>query len=261
MKRLPKRAFTIVELMVALSVLVILASVTAIYFGSTRRNSRDARRKADVQTITSAVSQYTVVSGTTFIHASGLTCTLPDEKNPANVPNFATNPGCVGASGRGYGKMNLKNATSSGYATNAGRAYAPMSIGESLVNDRYLTKMPQDPNAGSNSFTDPDAPDYVLIRACIVSGIQEVGTRGTVFGVWTPLENVPTDQEEANSDRYPGGKLAGPVGGGGTYVFDFAAQQTEWQSGAFYFNGFAAGNGITKVVGAAPCATVGPKPA
>jgi prepilin-type N-terminal cleavage/methylation domain-containing protein len=249
----PKRGFTIIELMVATAILVILASVTILFLGTTRRNSRDARRKADVQTISSGISQYTVIAGTTFIKVAGQQCNLPDEINPATV---GTGAGCVGASGRSYGKMNLKgdgvNVTSSGYATNPGRVYMTISIGKALLDAGYLTSMPQDPLAKVSDTTNPNAPDYVLIRACAVTGEQQVGTRGTVFAVWTSLENGPTDQEKANSDHYPGGRLAGPTGAG-TYVYDFAAQQSEWLSGAYYVNGFGVGNGITKVAGAQPC--------
>jgi hypothetical protein len=169
------------------------------------------------------------------------------------VPSAASNPGCVGASGRSYGKINLKNATSSGYATNPGRAYVAHSIGDALLAGGYLTHVPQDPfSQGSANLTNPNAADYVLIRACIATGVQQVGSRGTVFAVWTALENDPTSQEQANAVRYPGGREAGPTNLAATYVYDFAAQQTEWQSGAFYFKGFAVGNGVTKVAGL-PC--------
>lgn len=236
--------------MVAIAILTILSAITTIYFGTIRRNSRDAQRKAGAQTISSGITHMTVVAGTNFIKVTGQVCNLPDQINPANVPNSAANPGCVGASGRSYGKMNLKNATSSGYATNPGRQYTATTIGEALVGGGYLTKMPQDPLAQAGVFNNPNAPDYVLIRAC-TSGYQQVGSVGSLFGVWTPLENTPTSEESSNSDRYPGGKLAGPTGGSGTYIYDFAAQQTEWQLGAYYFKGFAVGNGITKVVASA----------
>lgn len=247
-----RRGFTIIELMVAIAILLILASLTVLALGSTRRNSRDSRRKADAQTIAAGMSQYTVVAGTTFVKLGSQTCVLPDEVNPATTPDPASNRGCVGASGRSYGKMNLSSATSSGYANNAGRTYLG-SIGQALKQGGYLTSMPQDPLAKTGVFTDPNAPDYILIRACILTGEQQVGSRGTLFAVWTSLENGPSAQESSNSDRYPGGKDAGPTGGADPYVYDFAAQQTEWQAGAFYLNGFAAGNGVTKVVAKEDC--------
>jgi type II secretory pathway pseudopilin PulG len=258
-------AFTIVELMVAVAILIILTSITMLFLSATRRNSRDATRKADVQTISSAMSQYTVVAGNTFVRVSGQTCVLPDDSIPANAPNFTTNPGCVGASGRAYGKMNLRSTSTtavgnSGYATNPGRTYATTSINQALQGAGYLNTIPHDPVAKVSDATNPSASDYVLIRACANTGQQSVGVTGAVFGVWTALENLPTDQEKGNSDRYPGGKSAGPVTGAGTYIYDFAAQQTEWNAGSFYINGFAVGNGITKTVSSLSCFT-GPKPA
>jgi hypothetical protein len=223
-------------------------------------HSRDARRRHDVSVIVGGVTQYESTRGTTFIRYNGLACSLPSEDNAA-LPG--TGPGCVGASGRAYGKMNLKAATNSapGYASNPPRTYATdHTIGEALLQGGFLTNMPQDPNAKANVFNDPNAPDYVLIRACIITGHQQVGTRGTVFGVWAPLEGSTTADEDSNNDRYPGGKKAGPETdpnntNGDPYIYDFAAQWNEWATGAYYLHGVAGGNGVTKVTAKNDCAS------
>lgn len=245
------KGFSIIELMVAVGVLGILTSVVVVAFGQTRRNSRDAQRKADVQTLSSAHSQYLVASTTTFLKFGTLTCILPNEDNPSMAPDFNTNPGCVGASGRGYGKVSLVDATTSGYATNPGRQYGPRSIVAALQAGGYLNQIPREPLKTGDVTNDPNARDYVLIRACISTGQQQVGTKGSLFAFWTALENRPSSEEVDNSSKYPGGKDAGPLGTG-TYVYDFAAQATEWQSGMYYYGGYAAGNGATKVAVADP---------
>lgn len=250
-----RRAFTIIELMVATAIIAILASMTVLNLEQTRRNSRDARRRSDVQTIAAGVSQYTVAKGTTFVRYNNLDCTLASEVNPS-VQGIGD--GCVGASGRSFGKMNLRSATTTGYPNaqqNAGRVYAAHSIGDALLLEGYLTYMPQDPlSQKSTAYTDPNARDYVLIRACIVTGEQQVGSKGTVFGIWSSLEGGPTAQEQSNNDRYPGGRNAGPgQQGGNAYVYDFAAQQAEWDAGYYYLKGVAVGNGVTKVVAQADC--------
>lgn len=249
-----KRAFSIIEMLVVIALIAILSAVATISFSITRRNSRDSRRKTDVQQLSAALTQYASAVGTTFIVDKKQTCALSSQTDPS-IPGIGA--GCVGASGRAYGKVNLISATSSGYptATNAGRTYAPVSIGTALLDEGYLSAVPRDPFAVSKTFDDPNDRDYVLIRACSVTGEQQVGNRGTVFAFWASLEGTPTTEQMANSDRYAGGRTAGlgPDANGNVYIYDFAAQQAEWNAGAYYLNGFAAGNSATKTVSAAPC--------
>jgi prepilin-type N-terminal cleavage/methylation domain-containing protein len=249
-----QRAFSVVELLVAISVLAILAAVITITFTNTRRNSRDARRKADVQTINSAVTQYQATNGTSFVTFGA--CSIPSgmEQDPTVL---ATGVGCTGAGGRSYGKVNLKSATTDGYvATTEPRTYAAMSILEALVRGQYLTLAPRDPLASTATGTDPLARDYVLIRACIASGQQQVGSRGTALAVWAALEGAPTTDERVNSLKLPGGEFAGPEqpSGSPAYVYDFAAQNAEWLNGDFWLRGYAAGNSVTKVTSSEDCA-------
>jgi general secretion pathway protein G len=58
MQRTARRGFTLIELVVILSILAILSGVLVPRVGSHLRSSRDARRLADIQAIREAVEQY-----------------------------------------------------------------------------------------------------------------------------------------------------------------------------------------------------------
>lgn len=52
------RGFTLVELLVTISILAILMTIALISFGNIQRGARDGRRKSDISNIQSALEQY-----------------------------------------------------------------------------------------------------------------------------------------------------------------------------------------------------------
>lgn len=50
--------FTLVELLVTISILAILMTIAIIYYGNVQKGARDARRKSDISNIQSALEQY-----------------------------------------------------------------------------------------------------------------------------------------------------------------------------------------------------------
>ena len=53
-----KRGFTLIELLVVVSVIAILSAIGIAAYSGASKKSRDARRKADMKTIQSALEQY-----------------------------------------------------------------------------------------------------------------------------------------------------------------------------------------------------------
>jgi prepilin-type N-terminal cleavage/methylation domain-containing protein len=239
-----RRGFTIIELTIAVSVVAILASVVTINFSQSRKTARDGVRRADAPAILTAVSQYAQANGTSMIR---------NYRNGGNVLEDCTvvgsdpavtalGAGCVGAGGRGYGKINAKDITAGtiGRGGSGVRAYPSNgSIVDALISGGYFDVRPVDPLSKNSPTNDINTRDYVLIRAC-PNGEQHVGTRGQLFAVWTVVENRLTTSDAESIKKLPGFPT---VKGTDTYVYDFAAG-TDLSTGntAFDTSGYGVGN-------------------
>jgi|GEM_PF-5236750 len=244
-----KRGFTIVELVVATTIIGMIAVLVSINLVASQRNTRDTRRIADASALLTSVTQYVQANGTSFI-------TYPDSnKNPqACTFTSATDPseaagglGCVGASGRSYGLVNMASntITGAGGGSNTTRVYAAHSIVQALQAGGYLNVTPQDPSNKVGTLTNSnDAAntirDYDLIRAC-PDGEQHVASRGQLYAVWVMLENKPSVTQTANLARVVGSLTAAPLdanGNPGGYDFASGSYQTTFQN-----NGYGVSNG------------------
>lgn len=246
-----RSGFTIIEVTVAVAIVGILASLVTINFSQSRKNARDGIRKTDAPAILTAVSQFTIANGSSLIAMHGadkrpLSCTIP-----SNDPDqLATGPGCVGASGRGYGKINAKGVTGQaalaiGRGEDGTREYPVTgSIVDALVSGGYFDTKPVDPLSKNSNPADITARDYVLIRAC-PNGEQHIGARGQLFAVWTLVENRLTTSDKESIRKLPGFPT---TKGSNAYVYDFAAG-TNLTTGNTAFDTTAFGVGNASSVG------------
>jgi len=259
MMHIPKyKAFTIIELLTTMVILAIITSLVVTDFSTARRTARDSRRRDDVQTILNAMNQYYANNGTSLIENTDpktkakIACGVPSNTDPTQI--VSPSAGCVGALGRSYGKVSLEGSNinqviTTGYGSaatyqHAGRAYATGSVADGLVNGGYLNAVPRDPLSDNASKTDPNERDYVLIRACRNGGKQAIGTNGSLFSVWASLENAPSAAELDVASKLPGGSAVVPNGADGSvYQYDFAAMQSEFDTGFYSTYGYAVGNG------------------
>lgn len=53
-----KKSFTLIEILVVISIIGLLAAVAAVSYSTLNRNARDARRKADIEQIRAALEMY-----------------------------------------------------------------------------------------------------------------------------------------------------------------------------------------------------------
>lgn len=66
-----KRGFTLVELIVTVSIIAVLSTVIIIAYGSSQARARDAKRKTDIQAIATALDMYKADQGTyRVVHAA-----------------------------------------------------------------------------------------------------------------------------------------------------------------------------------------------
>ena len=134
-----KKAYTLVEILIVISIIAILATIIIISFINAQAKSRDSKRRADVRTIANALQAYHLGSKIWFI------------------------PG-TGQHGEGYGWFNYENPADN----------YPKSIAHGLEEGKFLISAPRDPKMTN----DTDATDYFqyMVYPChngeIVNGIS-----------------------------------------------------------------------------------------
>jgi general secretion pathway protein G len=96
MRHLSKRGFTLLELLVVISIIGILVALGAVSYTTAQQKGRDAKRRGDLKSIQSAFEQYYAENGTYEITCSDMaTATtmpagLPQDPKPSPHPVYAT---------------------------------------------------------------------------------------------------------------------------------------------------------------------------
>ena len=259
--------FTIVEVLVATTIIGIIAASAGLSFLKTRLNARNSQRKEVAQTYTKAVGAYSASTGTSFITASAQkdSCTVPPLIAHQQLVHASDSsvPACVGADGRGFGMLNLDGSTGS-TTTSESNLSADLSnllgfsggLGKFQYGDGgsilsalkalgYLDSVSIDPSVRPNNgkITVSDQ-DYLLVRCC-KDGRQAVGTGGSLFAVWAKLEpngSANVTDADANSQHACGGPQVAPP----TYGSPDNSVATG-TSGLYYHYIFGANGPVTSV--------------
>lgn len=86
-----QRGFTFIELLVSISIIAVLMSVAAVSYSDTNKRSRDAKRRADLETVRSALEICRANTGTYPANITGsVTCSdavVTLETTPADPKN------------------------------------------------------------------------------------------------------------------------------------------------------------------------------
>ncbi len=215
-------AFTLIELVIVLSIIALLAAVLLANFTTVRRTARDGVRKAGVQTLLQALEADHSVTGSYLVTVRGEPCAFSGG-NAQSVP-VGTGAGCTGASGDGFGPANWHSAPAPASpltvpsTVHPGLTYvfAQTSITQALQQDGFLGTVPRDPLAGD--LTTGASPDYVIV-ACCVGGKQRNSGNGQYVSVIASLEAPPSLSDSSNTANYCGGANQLPSSG---YQFDYA---------------------------------------
>ena len=121
-----RKGFTIIEIMVVISIISILFVTTLIRFGQIRITARDSTRKTGVRAIEQALESSHVALGTYLVTVQGQSCGA----SSGELPFAATRSGagCTGASGLGMGLVNLASTASTVSVTTTVTPHMPFSF-------------------------------------------------------------------------------------------------------------------------------------
>lgn len=186
-------AFSLIELLVAVSIIGLVAMMGLISFSGLRSRARDNRRKTDVKVYAAALENYRVLYGTYFLELSG-TCNMT-----------AGNAQCVGKDGQSWGRMNLK-ASIPGIPTAS--YVTAQTMAELLRSKQLINTIARDPRNLDLSDTVGQSRDYVLVR-CDSSNNQVTDSKSDVrMAIWADLETNTSLVEATNSSGRCGGSLS-----------------------------------------------------
>ena len=184
-KKLRKRGFSLVELLVATSILALFFTIAVMDTNHAASTARDGGRRADVATYTTAMSQWYTQYHNFFIYyeKSG-TCTLVGTNSYGAVRGDKSDDNCVGYDGGSWGGMTRRKS-----ATNA---YHTFSIADALVAAGYLNQVHLDPQ--SQNFTDTYSTasgyhDYMLTICQSTSAMITQPSNATEYAIFANLEN------------------------------------------------------------------------
>lgn len=87
-----RRGYTLLELLVVITVIAIIASIGLVTYAGTSKKARDTKRKGDLDAIANAMEQYYAICGSTYPSASAgkvptsIACASPVQTIMATVP-------------------------------------------------------------------------------------------------------------------------------------------------------------------------------
>ncbi|OIQ04352.1 MAG: hypothetical protein AUK58_00810 [Candidatus Moranbacteria bacterium CG2_30_41_165] len=152
-----EKGFTLIEILLVISIIAVLATVVIVALNPAQRfkDSRDARRRADVESISKAIQQYVIDNKGAYPAGSGL------QESDAEKQLGTATSGCALFGGDGT------------CATGDGDC---MDLSADLA--KYLKSIPRDPLQGSAEHTyytvTRDDYNIVTVRACGAEGDEEI---------------------------------------------------------------------------------------
>ncbi len=169
------QGFTLIELMVAISIVAILATMGFSTYTKAQSSARDSKRVSDLQEIAKALEQYKAISGT-YVPGTTTYSSQPcylDTNNGSGYNDFIFNSGSWGVSGSSNG--------------------CPASISHSL-SSYFANIIPEDPLCPKGTCTGSWA-DYDLFippTTTSTSNPYACSPSGSCYLLCAKLENVPS---------------------------------------------------------------------
>jgi len=178
-----RRAFTIIELIIAISIIAILVAAAAVNYGQTRTKARDANIRSSLSEYQTAIEQYHLAKGTYLISTA--------------------NGVGVGFNNEGWGRVTARQDGVGGAVT----GYGTTSIADALQQQGFVSEVhyvPGKQNASDSFFQPADATNFkdFLLAVCDRTGAQAklpanaVNRPGEEYALYAILANPkPSDQQ------------------------------------------------------------------
>jgi len=238
-------AFTLIEVLIATSILGLLAATTLGRLTDVRKSARDSRRRVDTKVINEGLQTSWIANGTYLVTVKGSSCVI----TPGATGEVAVGvgSGCTGANGVGFGLANLRSGGSgqtpitvtvtSTIHPSTTYTYANAAIVPTLKANGFLATEPRDPQ--STSVYSASSPDYAIITCC-VGGQQKDAGNGAYAVAVAQLEGSLSNTDISSTANFCGGTNQQPDAIPG-YQYDYAAP-----TGRMNANLYAIGNGSPK---------------
>lgn len=212
------RGFTIIELIVAVSIIGIIAAIVTANLSENRARARDANRTESVRNYSASLEQWKASYGTYFVYDRSIGGTAPSCTYNAAGNGFMTCSGAtaVGFQGSGEGGITRKKLAASD--TNPAN-YTTTSIADALLSAGYLAQIrldPLDTAFNTNTTAESKYSDFILTLCKANSYPADSIKNSQEYAIYTLLER-PDVTGEAEADTQCGGKST-PSGGWNTLL-------------------------------------------
>jgi prepilin-type N-terminal cleavage/methylation domain-containing protein len=186
-----RRAFTIIELIIATSVLGILTAVVTANLSESRAKARDANRTESVRAYSSALEQWRSSNGNYFVYlksAGGApSCSAATDGSGYMTCNGVAAVGFRGGSGGGITRKN-----------DAAAEYKSSSIADALMSGGFLTEVRLDPlDTAFNTRTTAASKHSDFILTLCASSSEPASSPRTAqeYAIYTTLERPDTPSQ------------------------------------------------------------------
>lgn len=194
------KAFSLIELLIAVSVLGILATVAVQNFSATKNRAYDTNLKSSVDGYKAALELYHAQYKSYFVEDHSSTCTTTVDSS-GEYTLKGTGEGCTGFKGGSQGRITRKNSDEL-------PNYASKSIAEVLTSEGFLKNIQTYPDVkdfDKNHLTDGREVDDYIMTLCDSEGYQASSKdKALNFAVYAELKS-PGTGDPGNAQKQCGG--------------------------------------------------------
>lgn len=212
-----KRGFTIIELLIAVSVIGILASLITVNFNESRAHARDANRAESVRAYSASLEQWKAANGSYFVYLKG-TLGVPTQCSiDSRKLLVCTDANAVGYNGGGWGGMTRRKLKPTDPTPTA---YGTTSIADALVTAGLLSRVrldPLDTTFNTSTNENSDHSDFIL-ALCRANSAQPADSPKTAqeYTIYTQLERPESNSQTVADSQCGGGST--PSEGWDTFI-------------------------------------------